>query len=273
MDGFLIPFLTFFSRTFYTSVSRDSANKGFLYLLYLSGIFTVAITIALNIFVQPEVNKVIAWIKKDMPVLTVSRHELKMDKTSPYTMTYPEIGPVVIFDMTKETITPEQMNQVPVFVTRTHFYIQENQQTRIYSLKEALNQNPNLEKETLVVNQEFVDRLYKSLKPPFFAIAIAVSFVALFFWKVLAALIYSLPAMGFNSMRTQKLSYGKILDLTVYALTPATIFQIVRMLIPALNKIPFISVLDISITLAYVYFAIKMSETDSVRVAAPGFSR
>ncbi|MSR78169.1 MAG: DUF1189 domain-containing protein [Candidatus Omnitrophica bacterium] len=272
MNGLLTPVFTLFSRPFYRSVSRDPSRKGFLYLLYLGALFTLVVLGMMVYVVMPKLNSSVEWIKREMPTLVVAKDGLSMNQPSPYTMIHPTFGPVVTFDMTKDTITLQEMGKISAFVTETHFYLNENGQLKEYSVKEMSAQNKNLGNKPVTVNAQLVEQFYKTMKPTFFITIIIGGFVFFYLWKILTALLYSMPATAFNSMRSEKLSYGKLLDLTVYALTPATLFQILRTVIPVLNKIPFLFVLDISITLAYLYFAVKMSESEPAGRPSAGFS-
>lgn len=259
MDLLTAPYLALFNKSFYEHISRTSLKKGFLYLFFLSITMSLLVVLMINFVLFPQADKFVDWVKKEMPILTLDAQQgLSMNQDSPYTMIHPEMGPVATFDLTKEEVTQEAMGDVSLFVTKKNIYVRQPNQLRVYPLNDL---NQKVEKqEPVQIHPNLIDRFYSTSKPIILAVSFFAVLVTFFVWKILVALFFSLIGILFNSMRIEKLSYPAVLNVTVFALTPSILFQMVRLFIPTLAAIPFISVLDIGMTSAYLYFAIKMSE-------------
>lgn len=254
---------TFYSKRFYADVIRTKPKRGFLYLLVVSFIAAILALLAGVFVIVPEMDKVIEWLKKDMPTLTWTGNGLAMKETSPYPLIHPEFGPLATFDTSRDEATPDVIQNMNLYVTRSNVYVNDGTSIRTYSLQEVAKKNPNL-KEGIELNATVVDAIYQKTKKIVYAALFFGTLVVVYVWKLAVALIFSIPGLIFNGMRQNKISFQDIYDVCLYALTPATVFQIVRTTIPAISAIPFMSVLDISITLAFLYFAVKMSESETV---------
>lgn len=263
MNIFTAPFYALFSRDFYAQISRSSVKKGLLYLLYLSGIMTVLFAGIMLFVVFPQADKFMAWAAKEMPTLVLSEQGFSMKEQSPYTLSHEEFGPVAVFDVSKDEIKVEEMGDVFVYVTKKNIYLRQQNQTRIYPVSDLTGQNPNL-KEGAQFDGQSVEKFYGTIKPLALGLTVLFVFVFYWIWKLVAAAVYSLAALIFNALRSEKLDYGRLLNVTIFAMTPAILFQWLRLAIPALGTIRFISALDILLTVTFLYYAVKMTEGPSV---------
>ncbi len=262
MHFWLAPLLSFFSKPFYIMIAGDRSKKGVWYLLFLSLIMTIVMTVVLFFSIFPKMHLMLEWAKQEMPNLTITQESIAMDRPSPYVMIHPKLGPMVTFNTEHDEAAPEELQKTPILVTRNRIYVNELGKRQIYLLKEFFDANPKTKqsKDPILLNAESLDKFYGMAKPLVTVSLLVGTFVGFFAWKLIVVLIYSLLGMTFNQMRRGPLSYGKVFDLTIYSMTPTIVFQLMRLLIPVLGNVPFLFVLDISISLAYLYFAIKMSE-------------
>jgi len=77
-----------------------------------------------------------------------------------------------------------------------------------------------------------------------------------FMFFVVTNLFYSLAGLLFNLMRSEKLRYGAIFNLTCFATTAAFTLSWLRVLIP-LKVLAWPLAVNILINLAYMFFAFK----------------
>ncbi len=263
MNFWTAPIFTFFSRPFYATIAGDRSKKGVLYLLYLSAMMAVVMLIVTRTVIVPSVKTFMDWTAKEMPILTISpAGEVSMDRPSPYTMVHPELGPIVLFKTDSDELNAQELSAVQIAVTRSQIHVNESGEAKAFNIRDILDRNSELKnrKEPLVISADTLERFSAQTRPLIFVMMGFGTLVGFFVWKILVALIYSWVAVGFNRMRAEPLSYGKVFDLTIYALTPAIGFQTLRLVVPFLGAIPFLFVLDMSISLAFLYFAVKMSE-------------
>lgn len=263
MNLWTAPIFTFFSRPFYLAIAGDRSKKGIFYLLYLSGLMAILMLVMTQTVIAPTVKTFMDWAAKDMPILTLTPDgTVSMDRPSPYTMVHPELGPLVLFKTDSDTLNPEELLHVQFAVTRTQMHVNESGQPKTYAIRDVLARNAKFknQKEPLVLSPESLNQFSKQIQPLLFVMMGLGTLVGFFLWKLAVALIYSWVGVGFNRMRSDPLPYGKVFDLTIYSLTPAIAFQTLRLVVPFLSAIPFLFVLDMSISLAYLYFSVKMSE-------------
>src|SRR3989338_3141563 len=122
MNIFLAPVYALFSLDFYRLVMKTSLGKGFLYLLYLTGLAMIALTIFFVGTVMPQMGEFAAWTQEQMPSLTWAPAGLTMDRQGPYAITHPEMGPMMLFDMEAKDVTVQSMGEMPILVTSTRIY-------------------------------------------------------------------------------------------------------------------------------------------------------
>lgn len=268
MDILLGPVYALFSLDFYRRVQRSSLSLGFLYLLYLSAILSILFFWLFFIYAVPQADRFVEWVKAKMPVLTWAEEGLRMDRPSPYVMEHPEFGPLVVFDTTKDDIDLEELKKVPVFVSSRKVYAhQQGGEVRIYDLKELMRQvDP---KTGVKIDAAMIDAFYHSIKGPLIFFLFLFFFPSIFIWKLLAGLLYSLLGCVINLFRGKRLSYGAVLNVTFFALTPVSFIEVLQLALPSLGRVPFGIIGSAVVTGIYLFLAVKKTEDDREDFSPP----
>lgn len=262
MNIFLAPVYALFSLDFYRLVMKSSIGKGFLYLLYLTGLAMIALMIFFVGTVMPQMDEFAAWTQTQMPSLTWTPAGLTMDRPGPYAITHPEMGPLMLFDMEAKDVTVQSMGEMPILVTSTRIYTRRGEgELRTFDITQPA-EGTEPAPQNFEINGDSVGLLYKTVKPWLLIIVIFGFGIFFYLWKIASALFYSLIGMIFNQMRKSKLDYATILNICFYAITASTLFQILQMLIPLLGRVPFGLLGSFIVTSVYVFFAVKKTETD-----------
>jgi len=265
------PIEALYSIPFYRRVSQASLGYAFLYLLYLSLIGSIILTFGLVSYILPKANPYIEWIQQEMPPLVWTPQGLSMKTQSPYNLYHEPSGFLITFDMTKTTISQEEMGNSKIFVTSQKIFVKQENQTRIYDVTQTAN--PNVPQNmTMVINDETVQNFYNMVKPWFVIVAVLFFFIFFFMWKVFAGLFYSIFGLIMNLLRAQKLSYSSILSLSYFSMTAATLVLFVRILLMPMVQIPFGVLLSMLLTCSYIFIAIKGIEEMDSESANPGRS-
>lgn len=260
-----------FSKEFYAIISKSRLKTGLIYLALLSLISSVLFLFSLTTRAVPQSNAFKEWVKAEMPPLVWSpRQGLSMGVPSPYTMTHPELGPVAVFDLDNPVAVPDKYPSISTLVTRSKVYIKNRPgQMRVFDLNELAANVENPAQE-IVVTPEVIDAIYNSVKPWILG-GVFVLFVPFFFlWKFVVAAIYSVVGIIFNFMRREKLEYPAIFNITLFAMTPVILIQILQGLIPVLGRIPFGFLGGLVVMSGYLYLGIKMSEDPGDFSSEPG---
>jgi hypothetical protein len=265
MNILLAPLYALFSKSFYRQVIRWRLTQGFLYLCYLSALATLVMSFWFVRRALPQVNEFVQWAKAEMPPLTWTPEGLTMNAQSPYTMVHSEWGSLVTFDMTKVDISPDAMADVVLFVTSKKLFVKQGvNQVRAYDLtRNAPPRAGQAAPFAFNITPESLQGFFDSLKPWFILLWILIFFAFFFAWKLLAALFYSWLGLLINFLRRPKLNYGAIFNVSVFALTAATVIQGLQAFIPFLNRIPFGIGGSVLVTGIYLFLAIKMTEKAS----------
>ncbi len=267
MNLFLAPIYSLFSIQFYRGIIRSRLTNGLLYLIYLSVIATLLMSLWFVWQGIPQMNRFVEWAKSQMPSMTWTPEGLVMNAQSPYTMVHPELGPLVIFDMNRIEVDSNGMQNVVMFVTSKKIFVKQGlNQIRAYDLTRTTPAAQAGETVGVIpINGESLQQFYDSMRPWFMVLGIVFFFFFFVVWKLLAALLYSWIGLLINFMRHPRLAYSAILNISFFALTAATLIQFLQMLIPALFRIPFGFVGSLLVTGIYLFIAIKKTEKEDLQ--------
>jgi|GEM_PF-1120324 len=254
------PVYTFFSLDFYRQVLRSSLTKAFLYLAYLAAIANLAALFFYFTQAAPVVKGLADWAAQEIPELTWTPEGLVMNGEGDHVMVHPDFGPLVVFNTSKTEVSEEEMGDYPVFVTRTRMYLRTAPDViRSYDLTRPAS-SVRTDKLVIRVDGESVYKVYDALK---FWMAAAVFFFFLpvfYLWKLVEILFFSLVGMLINLSRNPTLEYKAVLKLSFFAITPASLLQILAAVFPPLGAIPYGLFLSFLITTGYLIFAIKKTQ-------------
>ncbi|MDD5217029.1 MAG: DUF1189 family protein [Candidatus Omnitrophica bacterium] len=263
MNILTAPVYSLFSIAFYRQVIREHLGKGFLYVVYLSLITAVIITLMFVLQVLPLANPFVDWLQAEMPTITMSPDGLAIDRPSPLVLTHPTLGPIAIFDMDKKDVNISDIKDVYVYVTQTKLFVrQRSGELRVYDLAQAMAEGRGRDGNTQpsYLTPESVKRFYNNLKPWVVILLAVICFIAAAVLTLFWALIYSWFGLIFNMSRNPKLTFGEVYHVSLYAMTAATVYQWLRMLIPVFGKIPLGFLTGFLLTIFYLFLAIKKTQ-------------
>ena len=258
---FTAPVTAFFYPPVYQDAAKSSAGRGVLYSLYLAGLSAVLVMILLSAKVMPQVDAFVDWTKINMPVLiwTPSGLSLENGQTTA-TLAHPQYGTIALFDMTKTTATEADMGKAYILVTSQKVFMKRapGQIEERDITGAGMRSNQQLPPRVRIDGNIFV-KLYQNLKGAMAFVATVMILVISFMFFLMANLFYSLAGLLLNLMRTEKLGYGAIFNLTCFATSAAFTLTWFKVLTP-LQAVPIPFVLNILVNLGFMFFAFKVTD-------------
>ena len=252
---FLAPVLSFFSPSLYRRALQSGLGGGFVYLLYLTGLFLLLVVVLCRLFLLPETAKFMNWLVEATPEMAVTQTGLTTEAEQPYLATHPTFGPLYLMDTTKEASELlADSGKTPILIGKQDIIINDPQRHRMrtISLREAMLKSYEAHQPIRITKNVMRDlsARIQGMAVPFILVVLAPLF---FVWKLLAALFYSLFALFFNLFRKEKFRYGGLFTLSCYALSPITVFQAVQFSVPDahLNLNP---TTGFALTVAYLFY-------------------
>lgn len=253
------PVFALFSLNFYRQAAQSRLSKGFLYVAYLS----LIVSVLLMVRGVPVVGEFVSWLSTQVPAMTWTQEEglkLPAETPQPYTITHPELGPLAVFDTTKQNPTPEEIGDALLYVTATKIFLRQGaNDITVYDLTRPTGAAPQIQ-GPVEVSGATLKKAYDSFKIWFFLFSFVILVLFFFLSQIVAALIYSLAGLLINLMRSAKLGYGPVLNVTFFALTGATWLQVVRLFVPPVAALPLGMLVSVLLTLGYLFFGIKLAE-------------
>lgn len=234
MDILLAPIYSFFSTSFYKRVIRYSVGKGFLYLAFLSFIYALLILFFFWTPFKPNVDKFVDWFAANLPQLTLTKEGVVTSVTQPFELKNPVYGSVLVINTTQDGI--EKMPETLIYMTKTKLVFKNpnRNELRVFELVPSTEEAKAKWKD-FVLTGPFLEGWYKKLVPIVIPAILIAVFWMFFVWKILASLFYSLIALIINLFRREKLGYTKLLTLSMFALTPVAVLQMIGMFIPRMG--------------------------------------
>lgn len=282
MNLLTAPFKTFTSLALYRDTLKLPLTKGFLYLLWLSVVLSVIFWLSLAAFFLPQSDKFIAWLEGSLPPMMLTSEGLVLESGEPYTLVHPEWGTLARFDTSQaSTGAPvPDMSELFVFVSATRMTLKDSLgRVASYDLKEVLDAylGSGRAEEGLPARQNeggpagqagrldpsWVGRAYRQMKPWVYVTAGIFSVPFFYAMNLISAVFFSWFALLINLFRREKLSYGQLFTLSIFANTPAGIFQNLQLLIPFLAKLPFAMPGQFMLTTTYLYLAILWTQEET----------
>jgi len=246
------PVLALFDFRIYREVRDEKPGTAVLYNLYLTALLGVALTI-FGFSFMPKIDAFVHWLKTEYPGMTLSADGMKLDKPGRVILTHPQLGPLVAFDDSVETVTPSEIGSIQLFVTSKMVYTQKEAR----SFGGFSNENKAAFKNTppLHLDGEIIERGYRKYKN---LVVGGILFIVLFFMfvvKLILGLIFG--ALGFliQLFLPRKLEFEKLFVLASFAFS-------IELWITILGNIPNLGRFfngGIGLVLSLVYFVIAIS--------------
>ena len=258
---FTAPVTAFFYPPVYHDAVKNPAGRGVLYSLYLAGISTVLMMMALSVTVMPQVDTFVNWAKANMPpmIWTPAGLSLESGQTSA-TLTHPKFGTIAIFDMTKTNVTNADMGKAYVVVTAKKIFLKrapgriEERDITGAAIHSRQQLPPRVR-----INGDIIGKLYQNIKKAMGFVIPFLMLVSAFMFFLIANLLYSLAGLLLNLMRAEKLGYGAIFNLTCFATSTTFTLTWLRSL-PPLQALTFPFALNVLVNLGFMFFAFKVTD-------------
>ena len=257
------PVLAFFSAGFYRRTGQRALWRALLYLGYMSFLFSLGIAALFVWRWMPAVDAFVVWAADRLPTVVFTREGPIADVTQPFELHHPVYGRVLVVDTAADMADPDR--PAWLYLTGTHLVLGGigGPRTSEYRCLDIVPTSPEQAWQDVIVSSTVVQRLYEDLLP-FAPLAIVLAFPVFFAWKLVAAVAYSLLAVGLSLVLRGRLGYRQLLTLTVFAMTPVVVMEFLAM--GGLANLVASSVrVSCAVTAAYLMAAILCAKR-----AAPG---
>jgi hypothetical protein len=258
---FTAPITAFFYPPVYQDAAKSSAGRGVLYSLYLAGLSVILIMLVLSVKVMPQADAFVNWTKTQMPVLIWTPAGLSLENgQTTAALIHPEYGTIALFDMAKKSASEGEMDKTYIFVTSQKVFIKRAPgQIEERDITGAGMQSKQQLPPRVRIDGTIVEKLYQNLKGAMTFVVPLLILIFSFIFLLLANLFYSLAGLLFNLMRTEKLGYGAIFNLTCFATSAAFTLTWIRALTP-LQAVTFPFALNMLVNLGFMFFAFKVTD-------------
>ena len=222
-DFLLSPILSLFSINFYRRMLGRSLAFGFLYVGYLSFLLSLWAFILFSRYSVPALGEFASWLGGNLPKMILTSQGMQLEPNEPKLLTHPKYGAVLYLNPNIETPQAEDFSKALVILTRTKvaYHNPRTGEVRMQSLIPAASSQ---RKEIEITGNQLI-RMWNRAKP-LVAVAFFFSvFAGTYLWKLVAALIYSSAGLLINLFRRKRLNYSRILQMSIFALTPMSLFQ------------------------------------------------
>lgn len=252
------PFcLSFWSKDLYQEVGQKWKGITFLYLLllvFVCGFFLwISMSVKIHAVISEFAEQKAPQLIEKIPEGSIKEGVVSIKAEEPYIIKDPDSGePIVIIDTTVSLNSLKQ-NKTPIVITRNKLIVRKNEiETRIIDLSHIDHFSLTHQKLRRWFNL-FV-RWFGFILYPFLFIF---SFASLLFAKLMAVLVYAVLGILFSKMLKAALNYSALLRLSIIAITPANLLAVLLWLIDF--RLPFLRLFSIGISLAYLFFAVKVN--------------
>ncbi len=258
---FTAPVTAFFYPPVYQDAAKSSAGRGVLYSLYLAGLSVALVMMTLSAKVMPQADAFVDWAKTQMPVLIWTPAGLSLENgQTTAALVHPQYGTIALFDMTKKSATDGEMDKAYIFVTSQKVFIKRAPgQIEERDITGAGMRSKEQLPPKVRIDGNIVMKLYQNLKGAMVFVVPLMILVISFVFLLVANLFYSLAGLLLNLMRTEKLGYGAIFNLTCFATSAAFTLTWLRALTP-LQAVTFPFALNVLVNLAFMFFAFKVTD-------------
>ena len=247
-----------YQKSFYREVAANKNSNPFLFLLLISFIQVVQISVILLVSAASIPNHLIDNLVNQTPVVTVQDGKLSIDKASPYkiivddevlaiidTENYNDKSADSIFKTMKD-------NNWQALVTQTKIYAKKSSgEFRVYDLSDNSGNRKIIKFDKNDVRQWA--KIGVKIAIPFIAIFL---FIGIFAYKIIQMFIYSVIALIINAVCNARLEYNSLMCFSAYALWPSLLAGIIL----SLAGINIWTLFSIIITAGYLIFAINSSK-------------
>lgn len=270
MSFWLAPVTALFQPAVYRDAAKASGGRGVLYTLYISALAAVAVMIAFFVILMPKIDQTVALGERDMPVMIWTPEGLSFESgQATHTLKLPDYGPIVFFDMNKTNVTEQDMGKAFAFVTRTKVFLKRGPgQIDVRDITKAGIQTKQQLPSKVRITKEILDKFYQNVKNATVLVVPFVILIMVFIFNMGSNLFYSVAGLLFNLMRTHRLGYGAVFNLTCFARTAPWILGGLNFL-PLFRSILGAWWIGMLVSVLYLFFAFKVTDQAPEEITPP----
>ncbi|HXJ32636.1 MAG TPA: DUF1189 family protein [Candidatus Eisenbacteria bacterium] len=219
----LAPVLALFEPGFYARAARASVVRGFAYLAYLAFLTAVGAGLMLEWRWYPALDDLAEWVADRLPAITFTVDGPRVADATPVVIEHPTYGRLLRIDTTADL--PDTSEPALVTITRSQIVLSRiDGTTPEHRAWDVVPQTDEARRNwsDVTIDGRRARILFRELRWLAWMVVPAV-FVLAFTWKLIAGLVYSVLAVVMNAVLGTRLSYPALLNVTCFALTPATL--------------------------------------------------
>ncbi|HNX68046.1 MAG TPA: DUF1189 family protein [Candidatus Omnitrophota bacterium] len=259
MNNLLTFWLAPVTALFYPKVYRDAAKasvvRGVLYVLYLSALTTLLASVILGVAMGPKIGGFAEWVEKNMPVIIWTPQGISLENGQPtYTMTHPTAGPLVVFNMAKETVTEADFGTAYLVVTSKKVFMKRGGPGQ-FEERDITAQGFRSKRQLpsrVRLDGNVAKKIYQNAKTSLFLMLPILLLIFSFIGTLIAVAAWSLVGLLLNLTRKNKLSYEAIFNLSCFASSVLFVILWSRVLLPWFAGAILIA--------GYLFFAFKVTD-------------
>jgi hypothetical protein len=249
----------------YRRFAAEKASRTILYLFFISLLFTVAGSIAMQFRIGPIVDETFSWLAAEVPTLTFSAGKVTSSDPAPKRLVHPKATEVAVMIDTARTepVTLQVMRDAKVlaYLTNNALYMEQQQgKIEVYDLSKAALDRPT------VVDAKFFHDAASALKKVVYPLAILTVFVFAAAWIAFAGLFYALLAMLLQAIAGGVLTFGSLYQIALHAQTTALLARMFMSFLPF--TVPMSGLLTLLITSVYLWMAVKANAAAAIETSA-----
>jgi hypothetical protein len=248
----------------YRRFAAEKTSRTVLYLFFISLLFTIGGSIAMQMRIGPVVDQTFSWLAAEVPTLTFSAGKVTSAEPAPKRLVHPQAPEVAVMIDTARTepVTLQVMQEAKVLAYLTNNALTIDQQGKLetYDLSKAALERP------MVVDAKFFREAAGVLKKVVYPLAILTVFVFAAAWTAFAGLMYALVAMLLQSIGGGPLAFGALYQIAIHAQTAALLARIIMSFLPFV--VPLSGLLTIVITSVYLWLAVKANAAAAAETSA-----
>lgn len=246
-------YMSFYSKDLYQDVGQNWGGKAFFYLLVLLSLSWIGQTAIfqtnINHLYDQGAEKLIAQV----PVITIKDGKVSTPENRPYILKDPDGDGVIAVIDTSGKYTELDQDNGALLVTKTQIISKPKaNETRIYQIPEKTNMTIDPS-----VVSSYIQKYISFAWVLMFPILVILSFV----YRIIQAIFYAVIGKIFSLISSSDVRYGRILQITLIALTPAivlsTIFSLIGVVFQHQNAAYFF------ISMLYMFYGIIANRKSS----------
>ena len=242
-------YMSFFSASLYRDVARNWKGFCLPYLLSLLALCIIPGVMKIHSDISDYLSVEAPKIAKQVPVITILKGKVSIDKPEPYIIKDEKTGaPLIIIDTTGLTSSLEGSKAL-VLVKKTELIVKRDEnETRRFDLSEIGN---------LVIDRSLIYNWMDTMED--FFVVVLYPMAVFFSFLYHAAEVLMFASIGIILTRSQKISltFRELVRLAAVSITPAMILG--ALIVAADVRVPYWWIISFWISMGYLFFAVRVN--------------